>query len=98
MARTLVAATSSLKSESVFIFAIMAAGGDLGASVAPQLVGIVADAAIASPGISDTIQNLGLTAEQLGMKFGLLTGMLFPVLAVVVFGIIKFKANKKSSD
>lgn len=95
---TLVAATSSLKSESVFIFAIMAAGGDLGASVAPQLVGIVADAAIASPGMSGTIQNLGLTAEQLGMKLGLLTGMLFPVLAVIVFGYIKFKTNKKSSD
>lgn len=95
---TLVAATSSLKSESVFIFAIMAAGGDLGASVAPQLVGIVADAAIASPGISGTIQNLGLTAEQLGMKFGLLTGMLFPLLAIFVFGYIRYKANKKRSD
>lgn len=93
---TLVAATSSLKSESVFIFAIMAAGGDLGASVAPQLVGIVADAAIASPGISDIVQNLGLTAEQLGMKLGLLTGMLFPLLAVFVFGYIRFRNKKRS--
>ena len=95
---TLVAATNTLKNESVFIYAIMAAGGDLGASVAPQLVGIVADAAIESPGMSGIIQRLGMTSEQLGMKLGLLTGMLFPLLAIFVFGYIRHKANKKRSD
>ena len=33
----------------VFIYAMMASGGDLGASVAPQLVGIITDMTIAAP-------------------------------------------------
>ena len=94
----LVAATDSLKSSSVFIFAIMAAGGDLGGSVGPQLVGLVTDTAMCSPFFAGIAQSFGLTAEQFGMKLGLLSGMLFPVLAIIIFGYIKLKKNKRSSD
>ena len=94
---TLVAATGSLKNESVFIFAIMAAGGDLGASIGPQLVGLVTDAAMNSANVSSITQSLGLTTEQLGMKIGIFTGALFPLIACLVFGYIKFIKNKKSS-
>lgn len=95
---SLVVATEKFPKGGVFIFAIMAAGGDLGGSLGPQLVGIVTDSAMSSPFVLNLANSLSLTAEQLGMKIGLLTGMLFPILAVIVFGIIKFKANKKSSD
>ncbi len=93
---TLVAATSALKNEGVFIFAIMAAGGDLGASVGPQLVGLVTDSVMATPKSLSFAEATGLTAEQFGMKLGLLSGMLFPLLAVFVFGYIRFRNKKRS--
>ncbi len=69
----------------VFIYAMMAAGGDFGASVAPQLVGIVTDLAIANDAVSSFASRLGLLPEQLGMKLGMLVGMVFPLAAIFVF-------------
>jgi hypothetical protein len=63
----------------------MAAGGDLGASLGPQLVGIVTDTAMAAKPILDFASTLGLSAEQLGMKLGILVGALFPIIAIPVY-------------
>jgi hypothetical protein len=72
----------------------MAAGGDLGASVAPQLVGIIADAAIASPSAAALAETLALSPEQFAMKLGMLFAMLFPVVAIFVyFRIMKSRKN-----
>ena len=68
----------------VAAYAIMAAGGDFGASVAPQLVGIITDGVIASSKLSAFAGQLGLAPDQLGMKLGMLVGMLFPLAAVFV--------------
>lgn len=79
----------------VFLYAIMAAGGDLGASVGPQLVGIVADTVVSLPAAASLAQNLGLTADQLGMKLGMLAGMLFPLAAIFLYyRLWKGKPNK----
>lgn len=69
----------------LFIYAIMAVGGDLGASVGPQLVGVVTDAAIALPTFVDLAQRWDMTPDQLGMKLGMLGGALFPLLAVFLY-------------
>ena len=69
----------------VFIFAIMASGGDLGASVVPQLVGIVTDGVMESTAAGALAARWSMTAEQLGMRAGMLFGMLFPLLAVFVY-------------
>ena len=63
----------------------MAAGGDFGASVAPQLVGIVTDAMIANPKIVVLAEKIGLSSSQLGLKFGMLIGMLFPLISIPLF-------------
>ena len=68
----------------VFIYAMMAAGGDLGASVGPQLVGIVTDATVASPAARELALSLSLSPDQLGMKLGLLVGMLFPLVGTLL--------------
>lgn len=80
----LVVATERFPTGGVFIYALMAAGGDLGASVAPQLVGIIADAAIANPSAAEFAMNAGVTAEQLGMRLGILAGMIFPLAAIPI--------------
>ena len=81
----LIVASDRFPSGGVFLFALMAAGGDLGASVGPQLVGIVTDAVIKMPSALTLAQNLGLTIEQVGMKAGMLVGMLFPLAGIPVF-------------
>lgn len=91
---SLIVASDRFPSGGVFIYAMMAAGGDLGASVAPQLIGIITDAVIAIPKAAAFAGNIGLTPEQLGMKSGMLVGMLFPLAAIPVYFFIKKKHNE----
>ena len=81
----LVLATDRFPTGGVFIFAMMAAGGDLGASVGPQLIGVVTDAAIANPTVASLAGSLSLCPEQLGMKLGMLLAMLFPLTAIPLY-------------
>ncbi len=75
----------------VAAFALMAAGGDLGASVAPQLLGIVIDQVSATDLASSLSVKLGLTVEQIGMKAGMLVCALFPILGtILLLFIIRF--------
>ena len=90
----LVVATDRFPKGGVFVFALMAAGGDLGASVGPQLVGVVTDVAIANPAFSGFAQTLGLAPEQFGMKLGMLVGMLFPLCAIPVYYVIRKQYKK----
>lgn len=91
---SLVVASDRIQDGGVFTFAMMAAGGDLGASIGPQLIGIVTDAALANPTIISFAEKLDLAPEQLGMKLGMLIGMLFPLAAVAVFGYIHKTVKK----
>ena len=69
----------------VFVYAIMAAGGDMGASLGPQLVGVVTDTVISLPAAQALAQSLTLTPDQFGMKLGMLVGMLFPLAGIFVY-------------
>ena len=81
----LMVASRRFADSGVFIYALMAAGGDLGASVGPQLVGIVTDAVMAAPGAQSLAATLAITPEQLGMRAGMLCGMLFPLVGIFVY-------------
>lgn len=91
---SLVVASERISDGGVFIFALMAAGGDFGASVGPQLVGVITDSVMRSESANAVAENLSITIEQLGMKAGMLTGLIFPLLAVIVYLII-YKSKKK---
>ena len=92
---SLVVAERYFPTGGVFIFAMMAAGGDFGASVGPQLVGLITDWVIAAPWAADLAAKLSLLPDALGMKCGMLVGMLFPLMAIPVYLHIwrKQKAN-----
>ncbi len=79
----------------VFIFAMMAAGGDFGASVGPQMVGVITDISLKSQSIISMANSLGISPEQMGMKLGMLAGMLFPLIAFFVY--IYIIRNKKNT-
>ena len=80
----------------VFMFALMAAGGDLGASVGPQMVGMITDAVIASPAMLERTAALSLLPEQLGMKVGMLAASVFPILSFFVYTILHKISAKKA--
>ena len=90
---SLVVATERFPKGGVFVFALMAAGGDLGGSVGPQLIGVIADAVIADAGSVAVAEAMSVSPEQLGMKAGMLVGLLFSLCAIPVYYAIK--RNKK---
>ncbi len=69
----------------VFIFALMAAGGDLGASVGPQLIGVITDVIVSSEGAAAFANSIGLVSEQFGLKCGMFVGTLFPLCAIPIY-------------
>ena len=90
----LIAVEHRLPAGGVFIYAMMAAGGDLGGSVAPQLVGLITDAVASDTNAMTLAQSLGITAEQLGMKAGMLVGMLFPLVAIFLYAVLLKTKNQ----
>ena len=92
---SLIVASERIPSGGVFIYAMMAAGGDLGASVGPQLVGIITDIAMKSSNMIQLANKWGLTPEQMGIKCGMLTGMIFPFVGSFIFLYI-LKSKRKA--
>ena len=80
---SLICASERFPAGGVFIFALMASGGDLGASIGPQLIGIITDAVTESGAFASIAPNLA--PEQLGMRIGMLIASLFPLCAVFVY-------------
>ena len=97
---TLIMMEENIPHAGVAAFALMAAGGDLGASVAPQLMGIVVDGVSASSFGAELGNVLGMSAEQIGMKAGMLVTAIFPLIgtAFVICAIRYFKKNKNTSE
>lgn len=79
---SILVSSDKFKSGGVFIFAMMAAGGDLGAAIGPQLLGVVADESMISANVAQLASQLSFTVEQLSMKICILTGAIFPLLAI----------------
>ncbi len=81
----------------VAVYALMAAGGDAGASFAPQLVGIVADAVGASTKATCFAEKFGMTAEQLGMRAAILGAAAFPLIGFFLILYMRNYFKKRSS-
>ena len=93
---SLIMMEENLPGMGVAAYALMAAGGDLGASAAPQLMGVVIDGVSASGFARELSVSLGITAEQVGLKVGMLVSALFPIIGVVVLLLAMryFKKNR----
>ena len=92
---TLIMMEEKIPALGVAAYALMAAGGDFGASVAPQLLGIVVDTVSASDFALNLAETLSLSPEQIGMKAGMLTASLFPFLGTFLVLYIKKYFSKK---
>lgn len=93
---TLILMEEKVKGVGVAAYALMASAGDFGASLAPQLMGIVVDNVSASNFAFEMSSTLNLTPEQIGLKVGMFITSIFPILGTVllIFIIKYFKKNK----
>ncbi len=82
---TIIYTGTRFPSAGVGVYALLAAGGDCGASVAPQLVGFITDAVSSTEFAQDLGRVLSLTAEQIGMRAGMLSAAMFPFAGVFLF-------------
>ena len=71
----------------VTAYALMAAGGDMGAGLSPQLLGMVVDRVAATPMAVELGTALGISAEQVGLKAGMLVIGLFPLMGIAVLAV-----------
>ncbi len=78
------------------MFGVMAICGDIGASAGPWITGLVSDFAQSAPLITQLSESTGQSLTQLGLKSGLLVGILFPILLVI--GTILFKLLRKEKE
>ena len=85
---TLIMMEEKIPNAGVAAFALMASGGDLGASLSPQLLGIVVDKVSATELAVNLGSKLNISAEQVGLKAGMLVTSLFPLIGVAVVLII----------
>ena len=95
---TLILMEENIKNPGVTAFALLACGGDLGASVAPQLMGIVIDTVSLSKFAETIAPTLGITTEQLGMRAGMLINTIFPLVGLLfVFFASRFMKKHKET-
>ena len=90
---TLILMEEKVKGVGVAAYALMASAGDFGASLAPQLMGIVVDNVSVSKFALEMSNSLNLSPEQIGLKVGMLITSIFPILGsfLIVFIIRYFK-------
>jgi hypothetical protein len=85
-----------LPSPGVAAYALMAAFGDMGASVAPQMLGIVVDRVSVSAFAQNLSRTSAASREEIGLKVGMLIASVFPILGIaLVLYLRKTYAEKK---
>lgn len=92
---TLILMEEKFPGPGVAAYALMAAGGDFGASVAPQAMGIVVDKVAVSAFASEMSTRFGMTPDEVGMKVAMLCTAVFPLLGVILL-LFMIKYFKKS--
>lgn len=86
---TLILMEETVPTPGVTAYALMAAGGDLGAAVVPQLVGALTDAISAGDLAANISATYGIATEQVGMKMSMLIAALFLAAGVVLLLVMR---------
>ena len=76
---TSIVASDKFSYSGVAVFALMAAGGDLGGAVGPQIVGSITDFTMKNNHIVSAANYLSMSAEQFGMKIGMVCAAVLDV-------------------
>ena len=88
---TLVVTANKYPLSGAWVFAILAAAGDIGASAFPYLTGASIDGVMGSTFIGRFAQTLGTSSEQAALRFGLLVSAVLPIFCMVCHIYLKRK-------
>lgn len=86
---TIVIASEKYPLAGAWMFAILAAFGDIGGAIAPWITGEAVDGLFESSLISKFADILNIPAEQASLRFGILIAALFPLGAFICHIILK---------
>lgn len=86
---TLIMMEEKIPVPGVAAYALMAMAGDFGASVAPQLLGVVVDKVSVSGFAAQWGETLSMAAEEIGLKTGMVVTSIFPILGIILLLYIK---------
>ncbi len=75
-----------------WLYAMLAAGGDIGAAAGPYMLGIIADNAPMWPVLSELFSQTSLTPEEFGLRCALGMGAVFPLITL---GLLLWFREKK---
>jgi len=92
---TLIWMEEKIPAVGVSAYALMAAGGDFGASFAPQTMGIIVDKISVTQWAQTMGNSLALSPDQIGFKVGMLIATIFPILGLILVIYMRkfFKAS-----
>lgn len=93
---TLILMEEKVPAVGVATYALMAAGGDFGASFAPQTLGIIVDHISFTKWANTFGSTVSLSPEQVGFKVGMLVAAIFPILGVILLAYMKNYFKKVS--
>lgn len=88
---TLIYTTQITPQAGVAVYALLAAGGDLGSSIAPQLMGSITDGVAA--GNLPSIFAGDVSPEQAGFKTGMLIAAVFPLLGAGIVALLRKRTS-----
>lgn len=86
---TLILMEEKIPSVGIAAYALMAAGGDIGASFAPQTLGVIVDNISVTQWAAELGNTLSVTPEQIGFKVGMFLAALFPILGLILLLYMK---------
>jgi MFS family permease len=92
---TLILMEQKIHAPGVAAYALMAASGDMGASVAPQLMGIIVDKVSSSRFATELSQTSGMTPDEIGLRTGTVITAVFPILGTLLLIYIIRSFSKK---
>ena len=78
------------------MFSLLALAGDIGCSLGPYLTGIVSDKVTASERLASYASSLSMTPDEFGLKCGIASGIIFPIIMFI--GTLPLLFSKKKKD
>ena len=95
---TLILMEEKVPNPGVAAFALMAASGDFGASIAPKMLGIIVDKVSASSFAINLSQATSMATDEIGLKIGMLIASIFPILGIglLIYIMKSLKSNVKN--
>ncbi len=88
---TLVVAAEKFPLAGSWMFAILASGGDIGCSFGPWFAGKVMDICGRLTVVQQAAQSVGVSAEQISLRLGMLSGVIFAVLGLIALSRLQKK-------